>query len=72
MCIYNFEEFLLAQILLETCRNFGAHEGAHMKTYVYIYAQRRRGNGNNSHESDLLPNLATWISLKLTHMLMAF
>jgi len=70
-CAYNFGEFLLAQLLFETCRNFGGHEGAYMKTYVYIYAQRRGGKGNNFHESDILPNLATWIPLILIHMLMA-
>jgi len=66
LCAYNFEEFLLAQILFETYRNLVHMNGAYMKKSMDIHAQGRRGKGNNSLENDHSPTLATWTMLKQT------
>jgi len=63
---YNFEEFLLAQILFETCRNLVHMNGSIHEEIYDIHAQERRGKGNNSLENDHSPTLATWTMLKQT------
>jgi len=42
---------------------------AYMNKYMDIHAQRRGRSGNNSHESDHPPTLATWTSIRAKHML---
>jgi len=39
-------------------------DGAFMKIYMVIHAQKRRRNENNSLENNHLPTLTTWTILK--------
>jgi len=43
LCAYNFEEFLLAQILFETCRNLVHMNGAYTKNSMIFMHKEEEG-----------------------------